>query len=137
MPYDPTGDHRFVHDRIGDNAFGTVKQETIVMYTFNQKIIPMHTIEQETIPMYTINQETFLYVHERAGDNAQQRAGGEATFREQGSRYHLLMQRLFAVELRLAAGPDVIAAQLFTQLMTSLVHWFTMSARTCAQPPSS
>lgn len=65
------------------------------------------------------------------GDNAQQRGAGDATFQERPSRYHALMGHLFAVELRLAAGVDRIASQLFTQLTTSMVHWFTMSARMC------
>ena len=64
------------------------------------------------------------------GDNARRpRKLGEAAFHEEPTPYHALMRRLFVVELRLAAGPDNIASQLFRQLLTAMVHWFTASAK--------
>ena len=42
------------------------------------------------------------------------------------------MRRLFPVLLRLAAGSEPVAQQLFRELVLALVHWFTRSARKCA-----
>ena len=42
------------------------------------------------------------------------------------------MRRLFPALLRLAAGSEPVAQQLFRELVLALVHWFTRSARKCA-----
>jgi hypothetical protein len=42
------------------------------------------------------------------------------------------MRRLFPALLRLAAGSEPVAQQLFRELVLALVRWFTRSARKCA-----
>ena len=48
------------------------------------------------------------------------------------TRFYGVMRRLFPVLLRLAAGSEPVAQQLFRELVLALVHWFTRSARKCA-----
>jgi hypothetical protein len=47
------------------------------------------------------------------------------------TQFHAILQRLLPVALRLAAGPEPVARQLFEPLVMSLVHWFTRAARRC------
>ncbi len=47
------------------------------------------------------------------------------------TRFYGVMRRLFPVLLRLAAGSEPVAQQLFRELVLALVHWFTRSARKC------
>ena len=49
------------------------------------------------------------------------------------TRFYGVMRRLFPVLLRLAAGSEPVAQQLFRELVLALVHWFTRSARKCVR----
>ncbi|GIL42476.1 hypothetical protein Vafri_437, partial [Volvox africanus] len=45
------------------------------------------------------------------------------------TRFHRLLRRLFPAVLRLAAGPEPLARDLFRQLAFQLVHWYTRGSR--------
>ena len=48
------------------------------------------------------------------------------------TRFYGIMRCLFPALLRLAAGSEPVGQQLFRELVLALVHWFTRSARKCA-----
>lgn len=45
--------------------------------------------------------------------------------RRRVTRFQPLLARLFPVVLRLAAGPEPLARELFRRLAGQLVHWYT------------
>lgn len=45
------------------------------------------------------------------------------------TRFSRLLSRMYPVVLRLAASSEGVAHDLFSELVTQLVHWFTKAAR--------
>ena len=81
-----------------------------------------------------------VYLHEGkrpwyvTGTNAKHSPAHKDTeYEATPTRFYGVMRRLFPVLLRLAAGSEPVAQQLFRELVLALVHWFTRSARKCAQ----
>eukprot|EP00198_Chlamydomonas_reinhardtii_P005462 XP_001694798.1 DNA dependent protein kinase catalytic subunit [Chlamydomonas reinhardtii] len=54
---------------------------------------------------------------------------GRRDYERRVTRFQPLLARLFPVVLRLAAGPEPLARELFRRLAGQLVHWYTRGAR--------
>jgi hypothetical protein len=68
------------------------------------------------------------------GTNARRPMSRDAAedFQSRPTAFHGILSRALPVALRLAAGAEPVARQLFEPLVMSLVHWFTRAARRCA-----